>query len=69
MGEYLDRQTAMARVEECIEHAMEVVLKDGELYRLGKRASSKKLKGGRITQTFCVLGSGNIAPIVGQDNA
>ncbi len=36
LGEYLDRETAMARVEEAIEHAMALVLYDWGLYRAGK---------------------------------
>jgi hypothetical protein len=37
LGEYLDRESAMARVESDIEHAMEMVLHDWALYRTGKR--------------------------------
>ncbi len=36
LGEYLDRETAMARAEEAIEHAMELVLHDWELYKVAK---------------------------------
>jgi hypothetical protein len=37
LGEYLDRESAMTRVESDIEHAMEMVLHDWGLYRTGKR--------------------------------
>ena len=33
LGEYLDRDTAMARVEKDIEHNMEMVLHDWGLYQ------------------------------------
>jgi hypothetical protein len=33
LGEYLNRDTAMARVEKDIEHAMEMVLHDWGLYQ------------------------------------
>lgn len=36
LGEYLDRESAMARVEAAITHDMELVLHDWELYRAGK---------------------------------
>ena len=35
LGEYLDRETAMARVESAITHDMELVLHDWERYRVG----------------------------------
>jgi len=35
LGEYLDRSAAMARVEAAIEHDMELVLHDWELYQAG----------------------------------
>lgn len=37
LGEHLDRGSAMARVEADIEHHMEMVLHDWELYRPAKR--------------------------------
>jgi hypothetical protein len=33
VGEYFDRSTAMARVEDLIEHNMKAVLEDWQLYR------------------------------------
>lgn len=36
LGEYLDRASAMARVEADIEHNMHLVLHDWERYRAGK---------------------------------
>jgi hypothetical protein len=33
LGEYFDRATAMARVEDVIEHNMKAALEDWELYR------------------------------------
>jgi hypothetical protein len=36
LGEYPDRESAMARVESNIEHAMEMVLHDWGLYRASK---------------------------------
>ena len=36
LGEYPDRESAMARVEAAIAHDMEMVLHDWELYRAGK---------------------------------
>jgi hypothetical protein len=36
LGEYLDREEAMARVEADIERHMEMVLHDWELYRAGE---------------------------------
>jgi hypothetical protein len=39
LGEYLDRDSAMARVEANIERQMEMVLYDWELYRAGKGRS------------------------------
>jgi hypothetical protein len=33
LGEYFDRASAMARVEDAIEHHMKTVLEDWELYR------------------------------------
>jgi hypothetical protein len=35
LGEYLDRESAMARVEAAITHDMELVLHDWELYQAG----------------------------------
>jgi hypothetical protein len=35
-GEYFDRATAMARVEDTIEHNMKLVLEDWEMYRAAK---------------------------------
>lgn len=37
LGEYLNREEAIARVEADIEHHMSMVLHDWELYRAGKR--------------------------------
>lgn len=37
LGEYLDRQTAMARVEDTIEQGMQLVLHDWDLYRRVKQ--------------------------------
>jgi hypothetical protein len=36
LGEYFDRATAMARVEDTIEHNMKLVLEDWEMYRATK---------------------------------
>jgi hypothetical protein len=40
LGEYLDRGTAMTRVEKDIEHAMEMVLHDWGLYQAGKERTA-----------------------------
>ncbi len=37
LSEHPDRESAMARVEEDIEHHMEMVLHDWDLHRAGKR--------------------------------
>jgi hypothetical protein len=42
LGEYLDRQSAMARVEDNIKNQMEMVLHDWELYRAGKGSRYKE---------------------------
>jgi hypothetical protein len=45
LGEYLDRETAMARVEADIEHNMQMVLNDWGLYQAVKlKASGVALK-------------------------
>jgi hypothetical protein len=36
LGEYFDRPTAMARVEDTMEHNMKLVLEDWEMYRVNK---------------------------------
>jgi hypothetical protein len=41
LGEYLDRQTAMARVEADIEHNMQMVLNDRGLYQAAKEKRHK----------------------------
>jgi hypothetical protein len=40
LGEFFDRMTAMARVEDTIEHHMKTVLEDWELYRTIKGKGS-----------------------------
>ena len=40
LGEYLDRETAMARVEADIEHNMQMVLNDWGLYQAAKSKRS-----------------------------
>jgi hypothetical protein len=42
LGEYLDRESAMARVEADIESRMEMVLHDWEPYRAGKAERSAR---------------------------
>jgi hypothetical protein len=49
LGEYLDRETAMARVEADIEHNMQMVLNDWGLYQAAKSKRSwerRELTGG-----------------------
>ncbi len=38
VGEYFDRASAMARVEECIQHDMKMVLHDWGLYQAARKA-------------------------------
>ena len=47
LGEYLDRKSAMIRVEAAIEHDMEMVLHDWELYRArkGERMKTRAIHG------------------------
>ncbi len=43
LGEYLDRDSAMARVQAEIEHNMEMVLHDWGLYQTAKQKQSAEL--------------------------